>query len=68
MNPWTEEDWRQEEWDRYVARLPRCSVCGNTIYPGQKLSRVVIHKDEIVLCSGCVDDIIEGQELFYDLP
>lgn len=68
MNLWTEEDRRQAEWDRYVNRLPRCSVCGNTIYPGQKLSRVVIQKEEIVLCAGCVEDIIEGQELVYDVP
>lgn len=62
------DEQRQAEWDRYVSRLPHCSVCGNTIYPGQKLSRVVIQKEEIVICAECVEDIIEGQELFYDVP
>ena len=62
------DEQRQAEWDRYVSRLPCCSVCGNTIYPGQKLSRVVIQKEEINLCAECVEDIIEGQELFYDVP
>jgi len=65
--PWADlEERRQAEWDKYLDRLPKCSVCDSPIYPGRKLYRVPVGKQEIIFCESCQWHILDCQEIVLE--
>lgn len=51
-----QEDRRQKAWDRHLAKLPTCSICGKKIHNGEE---VYSSKSKSV-CAYCLDDLTEN--------
>lgn len=53
-----EEKW-QAEWDRFVEKLPACTVCRKTIFPGQKYHTAGC----LIVCPSCMEELNENTEI-----
>lgn len=55
-DPVRQEEQRQKNWDDFVEDLPVCTLCGHSVYPGQRYNET---RDSIV-CSSCMEELIDN--------
>ena len=58
-DPITREEQRQAEWDRYVEKLPACTLCRRNLFPGQKFHTA----GHLIVCTSCVEELNENIEI-----
>ena len=49
--------------DAMEADLPVCACCRDRLYPGDRLSRIEINREEVVLCRFCLSNAFNALEV-----
>lgn len=62
-DPVYQAEQREAEWDRFVEKLPVCTLCRCRISPGNKIHTA--HK--MVVCASCVETLNDDFE-FVEEP
>ena len=58
-DPVRQEEERQADWDRFVEKLPVCTLCRKTILPGGRMHTAGL----MVVCSSCVEELNDDYEI-----
>ena len=61
-DPVRQADRREEHWDDYVMKLPRCFLCSRVIYPGDKF-HTAYYKFVCTSCKEQLDDNVDVVEV-----
>lgn len=61
-DPVGQEERRQQVWDRFARRLPVCSCCAHTIYPGDRF----YERSGIILCADCKVDLDDSERVLEE--
>lgn len=59
FDPVYQEEQRQAKWDRFIDKLPVCTLCRKLLLPGQKIHTASF----MVVCSSCVEELNENVEI-----
>ena len=61
-DPVHQAEQRETEWDRFVEKLPACTLCRERIFPGSKVHTAHF----MVVCSSCVEILNDDYEILED--
>lgn len=61
-DPAHQAEQREAEWDRFVEKLPVCTLCRARIFPGNKVHTAHF----MAVCSPCVETLIEDYEILEE--
>lgn len=56
-DPVFQAERREQEWDTNVARLTKCKICGDVIYPGNRYHET----RKCCICSFCMEALSENE-------
>lgn len=62
-DPVSREEKRQSEWDAFVEKLPACTLCHKTLFPGEKFHDA----GHLIVCSSCVEELNENSYIVEDV-
>lgn len=54
-----QEEARQRAWDEYLARLPKCCICGRTIHNHEP----IFEAGGKCVCFECFDELSENESI-----
>lgn len=58
-DPAHQAERREAEWDRFVEKLPTCTLCRRKLFPGQKLHTA----SYMIVCDSCVEELNDDYEI-----
>jgi len=61
-DPVHQAEQREAEWDRYVEKLPVCTLCRERIFPGNKVHTAHF----MAVCSYCVEILNDDYEILEE--
>lgn len=61
-DPVVQAERRESDWDKFVDKLPACTLCKRPLFPGDKFHTV----GSLTACSRCVDELNENFDFVED--
>ena len=61
-DPIYQAEEREAKWDRYVEKLPVCTLCRSRIFPGSKIHTACC----MVVCASCVETLNDDYEILEE--
>lgn len=58
-DPVRQAERREAEWDREMEILPRCALCGEIRYPGNRIHKACGR----IVCGYCFDTLMENEDI-----
>lgn len=55
-DPSIQDERRQADWDKYIEKLPVCTICGRLVHYGEKYH--VAHSENV--CRECLEELTEN--------
>lgn len=61
-DPVVQAERRDADWDKFVAKLPVCTLCKQKLFPEQKFHTAC----HMIVCPRCVDELNENYDFVED--
>lgn len=61
-DPVRQAERREAEWDSFIEKLPACTLCRKTMFPGEKIHIASF----MIVCHSCVEELNENIEIVED--
>lgn len=61
-DPVRQAERREAEWDNFIEKLPACTLCRKTLFPGEKFHTA----SYMIVCHSCVEELNENIEIVED--